>query len=266
MGTVDATALDIKVLIKYNDKTVYKDGINKNYLGTLKTSTLAIRSTTRATTTTTVKTTLSPVLADFAETPKILTNGTTDSTKTEKPPDSPKSKIVNVVFDKTDFQKFKFDYPDALKKSIKFYYAQRSGIIKDKKIPWRGSSALEDKGDNEESLVGGFYDAGDHLKLTFPMAYSMTVLAWGILEYWDVYQALGVRNEAIGVIKWGCDWLLKANPEDFVLYGQVGDNKTDHAHWESARVGARGLGQETNICSNRPLARPSRFALRRLAV
>ena len=142
MGTIDATALDIKVLIKFNDKTVYKDGINKNYLGTLKTSTLAIRSTTRATTTTTVKTTLSPVLADFAETPKILTNGTTDSTKTEKPPDSPKSKIVNVVFDKTDFQKFKFDYPDALKKSIKFYYAQRSGIIKDKKIPWRGSSAL----------------------------------------------------------------------------------------------------------------------------
>ena len=129
-----------------------------------------------------------------------------------------------------------FFYPDALKKSIKFYYAQRSGIIKDKKIPWRGSSALEDQGENGESLVGGFYDAGDHLKLTFPMAYSMTVLAWGILEYWDVYQALGVRNEAIGIIKWGCDWLIKANPEDFVLYGQVGDNKTDHSQWESAET------------------------------
>ena len=47
------------------------------------------------------------------------------------------------------------------------------------------------------------------------MAYSMTVLCWGILEYWDVYEALGLRNEALGVIKWGSDWLIKANPKDY---------------------------------------------------
>ena len=35
-------------------------------------------------------------------------------------------------------------------------------------------------------LTGGWYDAGDHVKFTFPMAWSTAVLAWGLLEYKDV--------------------------------------------------------------------------------
>lgn len=32
-------------------------------------------------------------------------------------------------------------------------------------------------------LVGGYYDAGDNIKFSFPMAFTTTMLAWSILEF-----------------------------------------------------------------------------------
>lgn len=36
---------------------------------------------------------------------------------------------------------------------------------------------------------GGFHDAGDHLKLNFPLATSLSFLAWGVLEFPAAYAA-----------------------------------------------------------------------------
>jgi endoglucanase len=33
--------------------------------------------------------------------------------------------------------------------------------------------------------------AGDFVKFGFPMAWSTTTLAWGLLEYWDAYDKAG---------------------------------------------------------------------------
>jgi hypothetical protein len=53
----------------------------------------------------------------------------------------------------------KYNYDDALYKSILFYEAQRSGDLPaNNRIPWRGDSALGDHGDNGEDLTGGWYD------------------------------------------------------------------------------------------------------------
>ena len=53
----------------------------------------------------------------------------------------------------------KYNYDDVLMKSILFYEAQRSGKLPDSnRIPWRGDSALNDRGDNGEDLTGGWYD------------------------------------------------------------------------------------------------------------
>lgn len=41
------------------------------------------------------------------------------------------------------------------------------------------------------------------------MAFSVTTLAWGIIEYWDAYQASGELQHAIDAVKWGTDWLMK---------------------------------------------------------
>ena len=51
------------------------------------------------------------------------------------------------------------DYPRVLELSLLFYEAQRSGKLPaDNRIPWRGDSALNDRGLNGEDLTGGYYD------------------------------------------------------------------------------------------------------------
>lgn len=53
----------------------------------------------------------------------------------------------------------KYNYSEALRLSLLFYEAQRSGKLpEDNKIPWRGDSALDDKGIDGEDLSGGYYD------------------------------------------------------------------------------------------------------------
>lgn len=53
----------------------------------------------------------------------------------------------------------KYNYDDVLYKSILFYETQRSGKLPaDNRIPYRGDSALNDKGANGEDLTGGWYD------------------------------------------------------------------------------------------------------------
>lgn len=81
-----------------------------------------------------------------------------------------------------------FNYGEALQKSIWFYDAQRSGDLPaDNRVGWRGDSALTDGADVGVDLSGGFYDAGDHVKFGLPMAFSMTMLAWGAVDYRSAY-------------------------------------------------------------------------------
>ena len=41
---------------------------------------------------------------------------------------------------------------------------------------------MDDGCDVNHDLTGGWYDAGDFVKFNFPMAYSVTTLAWGMLS------------------------------------------------------------------------------------
>jgi endoglucanase len=133
--------------------------------------------------------------------------------------------------------KAKFNYCDALEKSFRFYRAQRSGKLPLRNgIPWRKNSALQDGADVGRDLTGGYYDAGDHVKFAFPMASSMTLLSWGVVEYRDAYQRCGQLNAALDAIKWGTDWLLKAHTAPNELYGQVGLGEVDHAYWGPAET------------------------------
>jgi endoglucanase len=57
-------------------------------------------------------------------------------------------------------------------------------------------------------LVGGYYDAGDNIKFHFPMAFSMTLLSWSVLEYSAKYKAVEEYDHVRELIKWGTDYLL----------------------------------------------------------
>jgi len=137
----------------------------------------------------------------------------------------------------------KYDLNEVLEKSILFYEAQRSGKLPaDNRIPWRGDSALTDHGANGEDLTGGWYDAGDHVKFNFPMAYSVTSLAWGLLEFKDAYVSAGQLDYMYDSIKWPLDYLMKCHVAPNEFYVQVGDGGKDHSYW----------GRPENMTMERP--------------
>ncbi len=134
--------------------------------------------------------------------------------------------------------KGKFNYGEALQKSLLFYELQRSGDIDEKtaRTNWRGDSGMNDGSDVGLDLTGGLYDAGDNVKFNLPMAYTATVLAWSVYEDKAAYQKSGQLNYALGNIKWICDYLMKCHPQDDVYYYQVGNGSADHAWWGAAEV------------------------------
>ncbi|GAA0184241.1 hypothetical protein LIER_31529 [Lithospermum erythrorhizon] len=123
-------------------------------------------------------------------------------------------------------------YADALKLAMQFFDIQKSGKLVDNKIPWRGDSALRDGSDAKLDLSKGMYDAGDHMKFMFPLAYTATVLSWSILEYGDQMKAASQLSSAQDSLKWITDFLINAHPSADVLYVQVGDPKLDHSCWD----------------------------------
>jgi len=70
-------------------------------------------------------------------------------------------------------------------------------------------------------LVGGYYDAGDNVKFGLPVAFTVTMMSWSVLEYGNQMAAAGELGHAVEAIKWGTDYLVKAHPEPNVLYGEV---------------------------------------------
>ncbi|MFE9956619.1 glycoside hydrolase family 9 protein [Micromonospora sp. NPDC005299] len=130
-----------------------------------------------------------------------------------------------------------FNYAEALQKSLFFYEAQQSGRKPAwNRVSWRGDSALTDGADVGLDLTGGWYDAGDHVKFGFPMAFSATMLAWGAVEYRDAYAASGQLPNLLNNLRWVNDWFIKAHPAPNVLYGQVGKGDDDHKWWGPAEV------------------------------
>ncbi|KAJ3694611.1 hypothetical protein LUZ60_010091 [Juncus effusus] len=125
------------------------------------------------------------------------------------------------------------DYAKALTKSILFFEAQRSGYLpNNQRITWRANSGLQDGQANGIDLVGGYYDAGDNVKFGLPMAFTITMMSWSIIEYGKQMDASGELSNAMDAVKWGTDYFIKAHPEPYVLYGEVGDGDTDHVCWQ----------------------------------
>ncbi|KQJ83374.1 endoglucanase 12 [Brachypodium distachyon] len=139
-------------------------------------------------------------------------------------------------------------YTDALHKALLFFNAQKSGKLpKNNGIPWRGNSGLKDGSDLTDvkgGLVGGYYDAGDNIKFHFPMAFSMTLLSWSVVEYSARYKAIGEYDHVRELIKWGTDYLLltfnSSASTITKVYSQVGTAKIN------------GTTPDDHYCWNRP--------------
>ncbi|KAH9793395.1 Endoglucanase 11 [Citrus sinensis] len=126
-----------------------------------------------------------------------------------------------------------FDYADALSKSLLYFEAQRSGRLPyNQRVTWRDHSGLTDGLEQGVDLVGGYYDAGDHVKFGLPMAFTVTMLSWGVIEFREQIAAAGELEHAFEAIKWGADYFIKAHTSPNVLWAEVGDGDTDHYCWQ----------------------------------
>lgn len=53
------------------------------------------------------------------------------------------------------------------------------------------------------------------------MAWSTTVLAWGMIEFRKGYKIAGEWKNAVDQLKWATDYLMKAHTSPYELYFQV---------------------------------------------
>ncbi|MCY0966707.1 glycoside hydrolase family 9 protein [Parathalassolituus penaei] len=129
------------------------------------------------------------------------------------------------------------NYGEALQKSIYFYEAQQAGELPSwNRVEWRGDATVNDGSDVGLDLSGGWYDAGDHVKFGFPMAASATMLAWGVVENPQAYEASGQMQHIRNNLRFVADYFVAAHPDDNTFYGQVGTGSSDHAWWGPVEV------------------------------
>ena len=82
------------------------------------------------------------------------------------------------------------NYADALDKSLFFYEAQQAGPLPEwNRVEWKTDSTMSDE------VLGGWYDAGDHVKFNLPMAYSASMLAWGMYQYPEGLEKTGLMEQ-----------------------------------------------------------------------
>ncbi|TXT15499.1 hypothetical protein VHUM_00002 [Vanrija humicola] len=138
-------------------------------------------------------------------------------------------------------------WTNALGNSLYFYDAQRSGNLSlgtyGNRVSWRNTTLLGDGSDWGLDLSGGFHDAGDYIKCTYPFGFTMFALSWGALSFGPGFDLSNQTAYMDGTLRWGFDWLIKAHPSNDTLFVQVGNTTLDNDYW----------GGDLNI----PLPRPA---------
>ncbi|EIW82439.1 glycoside hydrolase family 9 protein [Coniophora puteana RWD-64-598 SS2] len=124
-----------------------------------------------------------------------------------------------------------------------FYEAQRSGNLPStNRVSWRNNSATSDGSDVNLDLTGGYYDAGDYIKCTFPLSFVLMSICWGATDFGKGYDLSNQTPYLDDMLRWGLTWLEKAHPANDTLFVQVGDTNADNAYW----------GGDQNIPGSRP--------------
>ena len=124
----------------------------------------------------------------------------------------------------------KYNYGEALQKSMFFYEVQQSGVKPDwNEVSWRSDCMTNDY------VPGGWFDAGDHLKFTLTNAYSAALLGWGLLNYGDGVDKAGQRTMYENNLQFALDYLVGCDQGDNIVY-MIGEGSFDHVWWGSAEV------------------------------
>ena len=63
--------------------------------------------------------------------------------------------------------------------------------------------------------------AGDHVKFGLPLAFTATMLAWGVVDFRDGYSKTVELAPALLQLRWAMDYFVKCHPSKYEFYGQV---------------------------------------------
>lgn len=117
-----------------------------------------------------------------------------------------------------------YNLGQVLNVSLQFYEAQRSGKLpRISNTPWRGNSGLWDSvllpNGKNYSLLGGWYDDGGMLKLSYTTAFTVSMLSWAFYEFKGGYRASGNADFSANTIRWGADYLMKVSVTNITSAG-----------------------------------------------
>ena len=130
---------------------------------------------------------------------------------------------------------FEANYAEALQKSLYFYECQQAGPLPEwNRVEWKADSTMTDE------VLGGWYDAGDHVKFNLPMAYSASMLAWGLYQYPEGVEKCGEMTNYVNNLEFVLDYLAECDRGDEVVY-QVGNGTIDHTWWGSVELIQYGM-------------------------
>jgi endoglucanase len=133
--------------------------------------------------------------------------------------------LLILVFFSLGYNGFAYNYAEVLQKSFFFYECQQSGTLPSwNRVEWRGPSCLAD------TVTGGWYDAGDHVKFGLPMSASAGMLLWAAYEYKSALTSTGQWDIFTNNVKFVLDYLVRCHQGSQLVY-QVGDGGNDHAYW-----------------------------------
>lgn len=130
------------------------------------------------------------------------------------------------------------NYAEALQKSLYFYECQQAGSLPEwNRVEWRANSTMDDY------VLGGWYDAGDHVKFNLPMGYSASMLAWGLYQYGDGIEKIGQWETYQNNLEFVLDYFVNCDKSDEVVY-QVGNGQEDHTWWGPVELLAYGMKED----------------------
>jgi endoglucanase len=115
-----------------------------------------------------------------------------------------------------------------------FYDVQRAGVIPDDfRVDWRNTSVLNDGSDVKLNLSGGFFDAGNYIKATFPLCWVVTQLSWGAMMYGSGYDRADQTAYLDETLRTALDWLMEAAATEDSMVVLIG---SDDVYWGGDQV------------------------------
>ncbi|MDE5862715.1 MAG: glycoside hydrolase family 9 protein [Lachnospiraceae bacterium] len=146
-----------------------------------------------------------------------------------------------------------YNFAKLLQYSLYFYDANMCGdqvsetslYSKDLYNGWRGDCHVNDSftyNGKTYSAVGGYHDAGDHVKFGLPMSEAMTALGIGYYEFGAAFDELGQKQHLKTIVDYYCTYvknctvLNAAGTEAEAFCYQVGCGQKDHESWCAPEV------------------------------